>query len=180
MYGIVNKAIQELVVSQFGAIAWENVKKRSGIAVDFFISNQPYDDAITYQLAGAVSEETGLSLKDVLIAFGEYWVLHTGKEKYGSLMEAGGNNLKEFLINLPNFHSRVMLIYPKLTPPEFRVSDIEENSLNIHYLSERQGLQDFVYGLLQGLGKLYNTPTKIELLQSRGEGHSHEIFSVAW
>lgn len=180
MYGIVNKAIQELVVSQFGAIAWENVKKRSGIAVDFFISNQPYDDAITYQLAGAVSEETGLSLKEVLIAFGEYWVLHTGKEKYGSLMEAGGNNLKEFLINLPNFHSRVMLIYPKLTPPEFRVSDIEENSVNIHYLSERQGLQDFVYGLLQGLGKLYNTPTKIQLLQSRGEGHSHEVFSVAW
>jgi Haem-NO-binding len=180
MYGIVNKAIQELVVSQFGAVAWENVKKRSGIAVDFFISNQPYDDAITYQLAGAVSEETGLSLKDVLIAFGEYWVLHTGKEKYGSLMEAGGNNLKEFLVNLPNFHSRVMLIYPKLTPPEFRVSDIAENSVNIHYLSERQGLQDFVYGLLQGLGKLYNTPTKIELLQSRGEGHSHEVFSVAW
>lgn len=180
MYGIVNKAIQELVVSQFGAIAWENVKKRSGISVDFFISNQPYDDSITYQLAGAVSEETGLSLKDVLIAFGEYWVVHTGKEKYGSLMEAGGHTLKEFLINLPNFHSRVMLIYPKLTPPEFRVSDITENSLNIHYLSERQGLQDFVYGLLQGLGKLYNTSTSIELIQSRNEGHTHEIFRVSW
>jgi hypothetical protein len=29
--------------------------------------------------------------------------------KYGGLMEAGGNDLKEFLINLPLFHNRVML-----------------------------------------------------------------------
>jgi hypothetical protein len=39
-------------------------------------------------------------------------VLKTTKEKYGGLMEAGGNDLKEFLINLPLFHNRVMLIYP--------------------------------------------------------------------
>ena len=35
----------------------------------------------------------------VLNAFGEWWILKTGKEKYGGLMEAGGNNLKEFLVN---------------------------------------------------------------------------------
>ena len=154
--------------------------QRSGIKEEFFISNEAYDDDVTYLLAGAVSEETGISLKDVLIAFGEFWVLHTGKEKYGSLMKAGGDSLKEFLINLPNFHSRVMLFYPKLTPPEFRVTNIEESSVNVHYFSKRQGLQEFVRGLLQGLGKLYNTPVEIRLIQTREEGAKHEIYNVSW
>ena len=180
MYGIVNKAIEELVVANFGAEKWEAVKNRSGIDIDFFISSEPYDDDITYKLAQAVSEEMDMTLNAVLIAFGEWWVVKTTKEKYGGLMEAGGDDLRQFLINLPLFHNRVMLIYPKLTPPEFKVSDITENSINLHYLSKREGLQDFVRGLIQGLGIMYNTPVSIKLIQTRDEGSSHEIFNIKW
>ena len=180
MYGLVNKAIEELVTENFGAEKWALIKKRSGVDIDFFLSNEPYDDAITFQLAIAVSEEMNMPLSSVLEAFGEWWVLRTGKEKYGALMEAGGNGLKEFLLNLPVFHNRVLLIYPKLTPPEFKITDVEDNSLCLHYFSKREGLQDFVRGLLIGLGKMYHTPTIIELLQSRNDGSSHEIFKVSW
>jgi hypothetical protein len=180
MYGIVNKAIEELVVANFGADKWEDIKLRSGVDVDYFISSEPYDDDLTFKLAQAVSDEMGMTLSAVLIAFGEWWVVKTTKDKYGGLMEAGGDNLKEFLINLPLFHNRVMLIYPKLTPPEFKVSDINENSINLHYFSKREGLQDFVRGLIQGLGIMYVTPVTINLLQTRDEGSSHEIFNVIW
>lgn len=180
MYGIVNKAIQELVEMKFGSETWQKVHARSQIKEEYFLSNEAYDDGITYQLAGAVSEETGLPLKDVLMAFGEFWVLHTGNEKYGSLMKAGGDNLKEFLINLPNFHSRVMLFYPNLTPPEFRVSNVLDSSLDLHYFSTRAGLKDFVTGLIHGLGKLYSTAVEVTVLQSRDEGADHEIFHISW
>lgn len=181
MYGIVNKAIEDLVLQNFGPEIWETIKLRSGIDIDYFISNEPYDDQITYQLAIATSEETGLSLHDVLVAFGEFWVLKTGLEKYGALMEAGGSNLKEFLINLPNFHSRVMLIYPKLTPPEFRVSHLEEDSIHIHYYSSRQGLADFTKGLLIGLGKMYKVEDiEVTMIESREQGSDHEVFKVSW
>lgn len=180
MYGIVNKAIEDLVTTHFGADKWNAVKIKSGVDVEFFISNEPYNDDITFKLAGAASEVLDMPIGDVLIAFGEWWVLKTGKEKYGGLMEAGGANLKEFLENLPVFHNRIMLIYPKLTPPEFRVSHVSPNSINVHYFSKRQGLQEFVRGLLSGLGKLYNTPVEIELLQSRTAGDDHEIFKVSW
>lgn len=180
MYGIVNKAIEELVVANFGEDKWEAIKLRSGVDVDYFISSEPYDDDLTFKLAQAVSDEMGMTLSAVLIAFGEWWVMKTTKEKYGGLLEAGGDNLKEFLINLPLFHNRVMLIYPKLTPPEFKVTDVTENSLNMHYFSKREGLQDFVRGLLQGLGTMYNTPVTINLVQTRDEGCSHEIFNVIW
>jgi hypothetical protein len=180
MYGIVNKAIESLIIENFGIDKWESIKLRSGIDIDFFISTEPYDDDITFKLATAASEEMNMPVSDIMIAFGEWWVIRTTKEKYGGLMEAGGSNLKEFLVNLPLFHNRVMLIYPKLTPPEFKVTEVMENSINLHYFSKREGLQEFVRGLIQGLGIMHNTPVKIDLLQSRLQGSSHEIFNVSW
>jgi hypothetical protein len=106
--------------------------------------------------------------------------MKTSKEKYGGLMQAGGTSLKEFLHNLPVFHNRVMLIYPKLTPPEFRVSDSTDNSIHVHYYSKREGLQEFVRGLMVGLGKMYETPVQVDLIQSRAEGSTHEVFKVSW
>lgn len=180
MYGIVNKAIQDLITQKFGAENWEAVRAKSGVDVDFFLSNEPYDDDITYKLAVAASEVLGITVGQVLNAFGEWWILKTGKEKYGSLMEAGGHNLKEFLVNLPLFHNRIMLIYPKLTPPEFKVSHIENDSIHVHYHSKREGLQEFVRGLLSGLAIMYKVDVSIELLQSRDNGNTHEIFKVNW
>jgi len=180
MYGIVNKAIEELVTENFGADKWEQIKSRSGVDVEIFISNEPYDDDVTFKLAIAASEEMKISVSDVLKAFGEWWIMRTGKEKYGYLLESGGNSLREFLVNLPLFHNRVMMIYPKLTPPEFKISNISENSLNVHYFSKREGLKDFVHGLLTGLGKFYGCPVTLELIESRDEGSDHEIFNVSW
>ena len=180
MYGLVNKSLEELLTEQYGEDAWEAIKEKSGVDVDFFLSNESYEDEITYKLVGAATNVLGLSVKEVLNALGEYWILRTGKEKYGGLMEAGGATLEEFLLNLPVFHNRVMLIYPKLTPPEFRISDVTERSIQVHYFSKRVGLQELVRGLLQGLAKMYNSPAVIELLQSRDDGSDHEIFKVSW
>ena len=180
MYGIVNKAIEELILFNFGIDKWESIKERSGVDLDFFISNQSYDDDITFKLARAVSIEMNMTIESVFVAFGEWWVLKTTTDKYEGLMKSGGGNLKEFLINLPTFHNRVVLIYPKLTPPEFRVSEITDNSLQLHYYSKREGLQEFVRGLIQGLSKYFETETSIELLTSRNEGSDHETFLIKW
>ncbi|KAB1156810.1 heme NO-binding domain-containing protein [Flavobacterium luteum] len=180
MYGIVNKAIQELVTENYGEEKWQKILALSAVEEDFFISNEPYDDDITFKLAQAVSLEMNISVKDVLIAFGEWWVVKTTKDKYGTLMESGGATLKDFLLNLPIFHNRVMLIYPKLTPPEFKVSNISDTSIHLHYISTREGLQEFVRGLIQGLGIMFNTPVTIDLIESRDNGSSHEIFKISW
>jgi hypothetical protein len=180
MYGIVNKALEDLVKENFGEEKWDLILERSGVEEDFFISNEPYDDEITFKLAVSVSEEMNMPIEEVLQAFGEWWVLRTSKEKYGGLMEAGGSSLKEFLQNLPVFHNRVMLIYPKLTPPEFKVSEIKDKSLNVHYYSKREGLQEFVRGLLTGLGKMYDTKVHVELISGRSDLQDHDIFHVSW
>ncbi len=180
MYGIINRAIEDLIVENYGRTTWDEIKMKSNVEVDLYLSNEPYDDDDTYKLAITASEVLKIPLGDVLFAFGEYWVLKTGKEKYGYLMDAGGANLKEFLVNLPNFHNRIMLLFPKLMPPEFKISDQKEDSLNVHYYSTRQGLATFVIGLLSGLSKMYSVETKIELIESRDNGHDHEVYKVSW
>lgn len=180
MYGLVNKAIEELIVTQFGEAKWELVKKKAGVEVDVFVSNEAYPDGMTYDLVGAASEVLGTSASAILIAFGEHWILKTAATSYGAMMRAGGTSLKDFLINLPNFHTRVQMIYPKLQPPHFECSDIDESSLHLHYLTHRSGLTDFVVGIVQGLGKLYATPATAKVLAAKADGADHDVFEVSW
>jgi len=180
MYGIVNNAIESLVKANFGDENWEVVLRKSNIGIDYFLNSQPYDDAVTFALAAAVSEVNQLPISEVFRVFGEWWVLKTGQEKYGYLMEAGGDSLKDFLLNLPDFHNRIMLLYPKLTPPEFKVTNVAENSLHLHYYSKRIGLQEFVHGLITGLGKMYKVSVNVTMIASREENNDHEIFKISW
>lgn len=180
MYGIVNKPTQALVIQQFGTATWENVQLHRGIKAKLFISNQGYDNQITYTLAQSASAVSESPLSDLMVTLGTCGVLRTGKEVYGILIEAVGNLRKEFLMNLPNFQNRVLLVYPKLTPPQFQISAIEENRPPLHYCSKCTILKDFVRGLIQGMATYTQTPVTIALLNSREQKSDHEIFKNCW
>lgn len=178
MYGLVNQAIQGLVIDNFGSDNWNKIKQKAGVAEEAFLSNEIYDDSITFNLAISASEILDIPLSDVLKTFGKYWIIKVGNEKYGPLMKSGGDNFIDFIVNLPNFHSRVMLIYSDIKPPEFIVEKATASKLMLHYYSTRQGLTDFMFGLIQGLGELYNTPINIALVADRRNGDEHDIFEI--
>jgi hypothetical protein len=180
MYGMVNNAVQELITERFGEATWQKVKARAGCDVDVFISNEGYDDKLTYDLVAAASAELGLTPDQVLEAFGEHWILHTGRKGYGPLLAQTGRTLPEFLTNLPAFHARVSLILPNLKPPRFEVSDVTEQSLHLHYHTFRPGLTAFMIGLLKGLGSMLHTPVTVEPVSTRSQGHDHDTFLVKW
>lgn len=177
---MVNKAVEELVVTQFGEEKWQLIKAKAGIEDDVFISNESYPDKITYDLVGAASHVLGLSPNQILEAFGEWWILKTGREGYGELLKAGGKNVGEFLQNLPNFHARVAMIYPNLKPPQFNVIPTSDRSVHLHYITHRPGLTQFMVGLLKGIGKLFDTTVEVEILRSRADGAAHDEFLVKW
>ena len=180
MYGMVNKAVEDMVTTRFGEDTWEKIRTRAGIDVEVFISNEAYPDDVTYRLVGAASEELNLKPEEVLEEFGVHWILHTAREGYGDLLAAAGANLPEFLLNLPAFHTRVVLMYPKLTPHEFKVTDLCDTSLHLHYYSHRTGLKPFVIGLVKGLGTMFTVPVTISIQACREEGADHDEFLVGW
>lgn len=180
MYGLVNKAVEDLVKGNFGEEAWLKIKEKAQVNEGAFVSMKSYHDDVTYSLVGAATEVLGLSAEQVLEAFGEYWVLYTAKEGYGDMLNAAGNTLVEFLQNLDALHVRVGNIMPDLRPPSFECTDITANSLQLHYFSDRAGLSSMVVGLVRGLGKKFNTPCEVVLVSDRNKGEDHDIFEVSW
>jgi hypothetical protein len=178
MFGLVNKGIEEMVCNQFGEDIWENIKEKADVDVVTFISMDSYPDEITYRLVDAASEVLDISTTDVLEAFGQYWVLFTAAEGYEELMAITGDNLPEFLQNLDNLHGRVGLSFPNLQMPSFQCSELQAESLNLHYYSERPGLTPLVIGILKGLGKRFKSDVDIQHVSGKSDGKDYEQLAI--
>lgn len=174
MYGLVNKAVVDLVVSKFGQETWDAIKKKAEVDIDVFVSMDAYPDDLTYRLVGAASEVLKIPPEAVLEAFGEWWVLYTAAEGYGPMLDASGKTLREFLENLDALHARVALTMPQLRPPRFRLVPVDDKTMTLEYHSSRQGLAPMVVGLLKGLAIRFNTP--IDIAHASREGH--EEFTI--
>ncbi len=90
MYGMVNRAIEEMVCAQYGEQSWAQIAARAAIDVDVFVSNEGYPDEMTYALVDAASQVLDVPATQMLEEFGRYWVLHTARTGYGDLLAAGG------------------------------------------------------------------------------------------
>ncbi len=180
MYGLVNRALQDMVVERHGQDTWERIRQRARFAEPVFVAMEGYDDSVTYDLVGASAKELDQSAEEILFDFGRWWVLRTADEGYGPLLQMAGDTLPTFLENLDEMHSRVALSMPHLRPPSFRVTRLGEGQLHLQYYSHRPGLVPFVLGLLDALGERFNTPTVARLLSPRGPDQDHDLFLLRW
>ncbi len=179
MYGLVNKAIYEMVHERFDAETWQKIAEGAGIPDEPFISLEAYPDEITYKLVGSASKVLGAPANDILEAFGEYWVLFTGKSAYGPMLTSFGGDVFALLRNLNNLHTRVSNSMPHLAPPQFQCENVDDDTVLVHYFSERGVLSPMVIVLLRGCGKLFDTELKVQQIASREKGQDHAIFHVA-
>lgn len=178
MYGLVNQAISGLVIENYGMDKWNEILVKSEVKNGNFLNNQMYDDSVTFNLAITTADVLAIPLRDVLIAFGKYWILKTSAEKYGHLMKSGGADFISFIKNLPNFHNRVMLLFPEIKPPEFVIDVKNNNEILLSYYSTRTGLTDFMEGLILGLGELFKVVIEINLIQHKDAVNDHDIFLI--
>ena len=178
MYGMINKAIRDLVTTRFGEAKWLEICGKAGVADAAFINMVKYPDDSTYRLVGAASEALNTPAEQILEAFGEYWTVYSAEAGYGHLLDFAGDNLVDFLRNLDNMHTRLLLNFPALEPPSFRVTDVADGSLRLHYYSHRPGLAPLVIGMIKGLGKRFKTAVTVTLERGRAEGHDHDEFIV--
>lgn len=180
MYGLVNKAVEDLAVQLGGSGLWSAIVERAGLERPVFVAMEPYDDAVTFRLVEAASGILGLSRREVLEAFGAHWILYTGREGYGPLLSAMGTTLPQFLGNLDAMHSRVALSMPALRPPSFTCEELDDQSLLVRYWSERVGLAPMVTGLLRGLGARFDLDVTVTPTTPRPDGVDHDAFLVTY
>ena len=180
MYGLVNKAIKDLVVKEFGDQTWDEVCKMAGFEEGEFVGMERYPDSLTYQLVGSISKITNMESKDVLEAFGEHWILYTADEGYGDIMNLSGNNFVYFLSNLDMLHERIAGLMPHLSPPKFTTRNSTQQSIELEYRSERAGLTPMLYGLIKGLAKRYDMVVSVEQIEFKSDTHDCDVFRITF
>lgn len=174
MYGLVNQAVRDLVVTKFGEEKWNAICEEAQSPTKDFVNMQYYPDSVTYGLVGAASKHLGLPAETILMEFGKYWVQYTAKTGYGPIMDLFGHDFKSCLIGLNNLHARMGLSMPELSPPRFDFKEINVNNYQVEYQSKRAGLEPFVKGLLMGLAAKFGTQVEIELKAE----DSRRIFAI--
>jgi hypothetical protein len=178
MYGLLNRAIKDLVESSFGQPAWDEVVAKVGPSALDFIAMKMYPDELTYELVQAVSEVSGLSSHAVMDAFGEHWISYTGHVGHGDLIAIMGDDVITFLRNLDSMHIRIMSMFPELEPPKFVVQDLGGGIYEMDYYSHRPALWPVVIGMVRGLGKLLDQNVTIELQMPKTESVGYDRFRI--
>ncbi len=162
MYGIINAAVQELVISRCGQDKWEQIRVRAGVTAERFERTQSYPDEVTFRLVDAASHVLGMPTDGVLRALGECWIGYTAKAGYSYMFQIGGSSLKDFLFNLDDLHMRVGHAFANLRAPTFEFDEIGGNRVRMHYRSARPGLCPMLFGLLSALSTRFKTEVQVE------------------
>lgn len=178
MYGLLNRALQELVTIRAGRSGWEAVCERAGVGAVGFASMRPYPDVLTYDLVEAASHVLERRQNEVLRALGRFWIPFTRSEGFLALIETSGRDLRDMLLQLESLHARLGLTMPEMIPPRFVVEDRPEGVIHVHYYSEREGLAPLVVGLLEGLGELFETPVHVSQVREREGPDDCDVFAV--
>lgn len=179
MYGMVNLAVRDLVITKFGESTWQTICDKAGVTSPDFVPLKAYPDHITYALVGAASETLGLTAEQILHAFGDHWVKYTASEGYGVMMDMFGRDFRSCLKNLNGMHSHMGAMMPELVPPRFTVDEIDPKHLRVHYFSTRQGLAPMVSGLLVALARKFGDTVTIEH-HAKGTRSDHDEFDVTF
>jgi len=178
MYGLVNGAIQDLIIHAHGEAAWERIRQRAGVTAPRFIAMTPYPDSVTADLVAAASAELQVTAEQVLEQFGQWWLSYAASHGYGPLIGTIGHDFVTFMANLNEFHDRLRSMFPRFAPPRLVVEVLDEHRFHLHYHSHRLGLTPFLIGLVRGLGQRFRTEVDIRHLQVRGPDHDHDVFLI--
>ena len=179
MYGLVNKAVEQLVQQNYGEEKWNEIKAKAGVEQNF-VAMGSYPDEVTFALVGAASEVLGAPADAILEAFGEHWIQFTVDEGYGEMMAMYGNSVFEFLNNMNSLHSQIRLSFPELKPPVISCEELSDGQLLVNYESEREGLAPMLVGLLTGLGKRFNTPVEVVFVAGTSESNGGAQYKVSY
>lgn len=179
MYGLINKAVEDLCRKNFGDATWDRIRNDAGLADEPFLQMEQYDDAVTYKLVGSASKVLNLPAEAVLKEFGRFWTIYSAEVGYGELLRTVGRTLPEFLKNLDQMHTRIQLTFEHLRPPSFSVTDETPNSLVLHYYSERPGLSPLVVGMLEGLSVRFQLDIDVKHMPVQGP-RPHDTYLLQW
>lgn len=168
MYGLIHRYLKDHIIENAGDAVWREIVSELHISPVDLVSQEVYDDTLTFELVEVASRKLGQPISDCLHGFGRFWISQVSKNVYRAIMDFTGRDLVTFLKNLDRMHHSVAAAMPKARLPSFSLVEESAERLVIRYRSERSGLEPFVSGLLEGLLDRFDIDGTVERLDAKG------------
>ena len=169
MKGIVFTEFLELVEDKFGLEMVDNIITSSTLESEgVYTSVGTYSFSEMLQLLGHLSENTGISIDNLLLVYAEHFFSVIEKSYPGLL--ATYKDPIEMISSIENhIHVEVRKIYPDAELPTFEVVEKTKNSLIMIYTSSR-AMHHFGLGLMNKTFEHFNSTAEIELQKIKEDG----------
>lgn len=178
MYGLVSKAIYEMVCDRFGEDIWRAICQRAGIPVNAFLSLEACHDDLTYRLVQAASEVLNLSSVQIMQAFGEFGAQYAASKNCKEALESSISMPSEFLENLDELHTQVNLTFSQSYAFSPKREELGEDSPILHYRSTRREFALIVVSLMRGLDAGLNAEVAAVQTHGKEEERDHDTSLV--
>ncbi|XP_069829012.1 guanylate cyclase soluble subunit beta-2-like [Dendropsophus ebraccatus] len=183
LYGFINTCLKSLVIEKFGENTWQELKSLAGVQ-DTFMTYEVYDDVVTLRMVKEACGMLNVSQEEVLKLFGAYFFSFCKQSGYDRMLRTLGGNLTEFIENLDALHSFLTLSYKEMNAPSFRVEKTSDETMLLHYYSDRRGLCHIVPGIIEAVAKdFFNSDVTMQIIYQSEEKErtgkkEHVIFEV--
>ena len=163
MKGSIVKCLAELVNTNFGEDKWNEIMRLSGVNPNMEIKAiSDIDDNVVVKMVENTCKVLNITKQQACDAFGNYWINTFAPKMYGAYY-VKFKTAKQFIMGMDTVHHIVTKIIQNAHPPRFEVEEVDENTIIVNYISERNMI-DFYIGLVKGVGTYFNTTIEIEKL----------------
>ena len=177
MYGMIHRALRQMVFEQLGKEAWIALEQKLGIGPTELLTGMVYEDELTLEIISETAARMNLTVDECLTEFGRYWIRYADKGSLSSIMKFTGQTLPSFIANLDRLHVAVGTAMPGTQLPSFTMLKNSEGHLSVEYRSDRLGMEKFVYGLFLGLMERFAVHGEVTIVS---QGEKYIVFDIQY
>jgi hypothetical protein len=173
--GIIFNLLEEVVISQHGEAAWDDLLDTTGLAGSY-TSLGSYPDREIEKLIAAGAEALGMSPEGVLCWFGREAMARLAV-RYPAFF-TGHNTTLPFVQSVNSIiHPEVRKLYSGADCPDFRFEHKPDGALQMTYDSPRK-LCGLAQGFIEGTGDYFKETIDVEHLNCMHKGDPKCVLSI--
>ncbi len=153
MHGMIMDLVSRFVIDTYDEETWKELRIQAGVGGKTYHAIMDYSDDETFALVATASKMTGLTIGDVLEAFGEY-IAPELINMSAVLIKRDWRTL-DFLANTENIIHVLVREAWKVSPPVLRFERTAMNQVTLRYDSKRK-MCAVARGIARGVAAHYN------------------------
>jgi hypothetical protein len=151
-------------VKSYGEEKWNEIVS----TIDFphiIIDTSNVDDRIFFELLSNIQKVLNIEYSEIFDLFAEHWIFSYVHRIGFAYFLSNHTSSKEALTEMDRIHKIVTINVLGSKPPSFRFTWLDDNTLFIDYLSERN-LIDLCVSLIKAIAKYYSDKIKVEKIEN--------------